>query len=77
MSNFKIRNDAYLFLMENYENSENSCTFRDFVEMESESDPSFFRWLFDEVGNEKLSDFENPDPQQFEDFLDDFCVDAM
>lgn len=45
-------------LTENYnnyiENGDDNITLREYVECEAESDPNFFRWLFDDDG---LGDF--------------------
>ena len=41
-------------------------TFADWVFTESENDPAFFRWLFE---NPDLGDFECPDKAEFECFM--------
>lgn len=64
-----IKNADYKrqILRENYDSVEQSMSFREWVDLTSENDPSFFRWLF-EVDN--LSDFECPSREDFENFLD-------
>ena len=69
----KIRINAYLVLKENYEQTDHQETFREWVETTASNDPNFFRWLFDEVGNENLQDFECPDENMYRIFLDEFC----
>lgn len=40
-------------LEENYNNSDSEMTFSEYVRRESENDPNFFSWLYDETsGNE-------------------------
>lgn len=43
---------------------------RNYVVCESESDPGFFRWFFQ---NNNLEDFDNPDKEAFEQWLNDNC----
>ena len=62
-----MRTNAIQFLSENFKNDNGDYNFREFVIMTSQSDPGFFRWLFN---NENLGDFECADEQAFSDFLD-------
>ena len=43
---------------------------RNYAKMESESDPNFFRWFFED---NDLEDFQNPDKEAFEKWLEDNC----
>lgn len=55
----KNKNYKVQVLTENYsnyiENSDDNITLREYVEREAESDPNFFRWLFDDG---ELGDFD-------------------
>lgn len=58
-------------LRENYDEYVKNCprspeSFGEWVELESESDPGFFRWLYDD---ECLKDFDCPDKEKFNEFL--------
>lgn len=67
---FEIRENAEQVLRENFSaNTDDEVTLSEYVKNESESDPNFFRWLFNEVGNDRLSDFQCPDRAKFESFL--------
>lgn len=44
----KIRSNARQILEEQYKSSLSDCTLREYVLTESENDPNFFRWLFNE-----------------------------
>jgi hypothetical protein len=46
--NTTIRTNAIRILEENYEQTEQNETLREYVERSADSDPGFFRWLFDE-----------------------------
>ena len=60
--NYKIQ-----ILQEQYAQDESNVTFSEFVKLTSESDPGFFRWLFDD---DELSDFdEGSHTEEWEDFL--------
>lgn len=66
-----MRTNATQILKENYQEYVNACPetpvdFAAWIELESESDPDFFRFLFN---NENLNDFECPDRAAFEEFL--------
>ena len=53
----KNRNYKIQVLTENYKNSlaaRETCEFAEWVKLESQSDPNFFRWLFED---ENLQDF--------------------
>lgn len=66
-----IRSNAEQVLRENY----NSCndpetSFREYVDCTSQSDPGFFRWLFDEEFNSDFdSDLTEEQNEMFQDFL--------
>lgn len=48
------------------DNEKYGVTFAEWVNTESENDPAFFRWLFD---NPDLGDFECPDEAAFKCFM--------
>ena len=50
----KIRSNAEQVLRENYLKNEGDETFVEWVIMEKDSDPGFFRWFFDD---EDMGDF--------------------
>lgn len=66
-----IRSNAEQVLMSNYnEYSDKSQSFRDFVELTSQSDPSFFSWLFEEELNEDFdASLSSEDKEEFQNFL--------
>lgn len=47
-------------------NTDNVCSICEYIRYESENDPGFFRWLFED---ENLSDFECPNEDEFKEFL--------
>ena len=51
----------------NCESADDWMSFRDYVKRESENDPGFFRWLYD---NDELGDYENPDEEAFAKYLE-------
>ena len=54
-------------LQEEYAQDVSNISFKEFVKLSSESDPGFFRWLFDD---DELSDFdEGSHTEEWEDFL--------
>ena len=50
----KNRDYKIQVLTENYNNSRETCEFAEWVKLEAQSDPNFFRWLFED---ENLQDF--------------------
>lgn len=58
-------------LKEQYAQDESNTSFFEFVKLTSESDPGFFRWLFDD---DDLSDF---DEGEHSDEWDEFLADLM
>lgn len=58
-------------LIENYGSSTEELSLKEYVKIESENDPNFFMWLFDE--NEAWEDFQCPEEAQeaWEEFLND------
>lgn len=68
-----IRQDAKQLLREQYETYIDSSTtsFREYVEMCAEEDPSFFRWLFgeDNIQNDYDIDLTDKHRELFEDFI--------
>ena len=54
-------------LTENYNNSGETCEFAEWVKLESQSDPNFFRWLFED---ENLQDFS---AGEYEEEFVEFC----
>ena len=52
-------------LEENYRASESEMSFREYVEAESNNDPNFFAWLFDEAFEEDF-DMSLSDDQRVE-----------
>lgn len=58
-------------LKENYEEYVKACpvaavSFPEWVELESESDPGFFRWLYNDWN---LGDFDCPNRKEFNNFI--------
>lgn len=66
-----IRSNAEQVLRENYNlYCDKSQTFREYVDCESQSDPGFFRWLFDEeFKNDFDSDLTEEQKDLFQIFL--------
>lgn len=67
-----MRTYAIQILKECYQEYVNACPetpvdFAEWIELDSESDPGFFRFLFN---NDNLGDFECPDRAAFEEFLE-------
>lgn len=67
---FKIISNAEQVLRENYEAAETDITLREYVDIDSDSDPGFFRWLFDDsdIGNFGVN-LTREQKEMFEDFL--------
>lgn len=63
-----INPGAFLVLSENAKKSRTNIRY--YVECESQSDPSFFRWFFQDLD---LEDFQNPDQESLKKWLDDNC----
>ena len=51
----KIRTNAFNLLEENYNSTDQSISLKEWVELEMESDPSFYTWLFPAAEN--INDF--------------------
>jgi len=49
-----IRTNAQQVISENFKQVENSTTIANYAELEAQSDPGFYRWLFND---ENISDF--------------------
>lgn len=65
-----IRSNAKEILRSNYnEYSDKSESFRDYVELSSQSDPSFFSWLFEEQLEEFDASLSSEHREAFENFL--------
>ena len=68
-----IRQDAIQLLREQYETYIDSSTtsFKEYVEMCAEEDPSFFRWLFgeDDIQNDYDIDLTDEHRELFEGFV--------
>ena len=68
-----MRTNAIQILTENWNEYNFICdmkstiSLRHYVECEADSDPNFFRWLFD---NPELGDFECQDESEWQEFLD-------
>lgn len=64
------------YLVENYQNyidnGEDTISLREYTELESESDPNFFRWLFDD---DELGDFDSgmseEQQEEYREFLEE------
>lgn len=57
-------------LKENYKNSGSDLTLKEYVEMEAEFDPNFFRWLFDEdFDNDFNSSLSADQKEEYQNFL--------
>ncbi|MDO5525667.1 MAG: hypothetical protein Q4F85_06280 [Prevotella sp.] len=66
----KIKNNAEQVIREHYEEVEGEITLREYVECESQSDPDFFRWLFDDRDIEDFGiNITSEQTEMFEDFL--------
>ena len=69
-----IRQDAKQLLREQYETyiDFSTTSFKEYVEMCAEEDPSFFRWLFGEndIQNDYDIDLTNEHRELFGDFID-------
>lgn len=64
-----IRTNAEQVLRENFENT-TDMTFAEYVSSESNSDPNFFRWLFnEEFENDFDSDLTDEQKETFNNFL--------
>ena len=62
-----MKEDKIRVLKENYKNEESDISFVEFVKLCSESDPGFFRWLFDD---DDLEDCDEGDhAEEWEQFL--------
>ena len=59
---FKIQ-----ILEENLKESGENISLKEYTDLSSQSEPGFFRWLFDTEG----PDFECPDKEEYENFLDE------
>lgn len=46
----QIRSNAVQILIESYREVEGCITLREYVELSADSEPGFFRWLFDDDG---------------------------
>lgn len=67
---FKIKSNAEQILREYYEEVEGYITFREYVEFESDSDPGFFAWLFDDSDIDDFGkNLTSEQKEMFEDFL--------
>lgn len=69
----KIQSVAYQALREDYNMyCEPETPFREYVECNSQSDPNFFRWLFNEsFDNDFDSDLTQEHREAFQNFLDE------
>lgn len=62
-----MKDNKIRVLRENYKNEESDISFVEYVKLCSESDPGFFRWLFDD---DDLEDFDECDhAEEWEQFL--------
>lgn len=65
-----MRTNAEQILRENF-NEVEGCTFREYVEACAESDPNFFRWLFnEEFDNDFDSDLSDEQREEYNDFIE-------
>lgn len=64
-----IKENKIAVLRENFAQNEGPEKFGEWVRLESQSDPNFFRWLFD---NDQLPDFDSGD---YEDEFETLCED--
>ncbi|WP_281799888.1 hypothetical protein [Segatella maculosa] len=70
----KYTDDKKLILMENFNKykingGEEPTTFKEYVMRESENDPNFFGWLFDDGHIEGDYDLTDEQKQEFDDFI--------
>ena len=71
----KYTDDKKLILMENFNKykingGEEPTTFKEYVMRESENDPNFFGWLFDNGDIESYADLADEQKQEYKNFLD-------
>lgn len=71
----KYTDDKKLILMENFNKykingGEEPTTFKEYVMRESENDPNFFGWLFDNGDIESYADLADEQKQEYKEFLD-------
>ena len=70
----KYTDDKKLILMENFNKckingGEEPTTFKEYVMRESENDPNFLDWLFDDFNIEGYYDLTDEQKQEFDDFI--------
>lgn len=63
-----MRTNAEQILRENFKNVEGGISFAEYVKLESESDPNFFSWFFDESIDDAF-DLSQDQEEEFESFL--------
>ena len=57
-------------LRENYKSSESEMSFAEYVKRESENDPNFFRWFFDEdLAEDFDASLSDEQREEFDDFV--------
>lgn len=54
-------------LSENFRNGDSELSFSEWVQIESDNDPGFFRWLFE---IDSIGDFDCPNKESFDKFLE-------
>ena len=54
-------------LAENFRNGDSELSFSEWVQIESDNDPGFFRWLFE---IDSIGDFDCPNKESFDKFLE-------
>lgn len=63
------------YLAENYQNyidnGEDTISLREYTELEAESDPGFFGWLFDDGYIEDYDGLSEEQKEQYKDFLEE------
>lgn len=65
-----IRTNAIQILEENLREAESNKSLREYTESCAESDPNFFRWLFDEeFENDFDSSLSSHQEEEYQDFL--------
>nr|DAN74253.1 MAG TPA: hypothetical protein [Caudoviricetes sp.] len=72
MNMIKNKENKKQVLVENFSayNGEEPATLKGYVERESENDPNFFGWLFDDGNIESYSDLTDEQRQRYKEFLD-------
>lgn len=73
MATIRIRSNAEQLLRDSYRQGKHEISFMEWLELESEGDPDFWRWLFDDGDLDGEYTLTDEHKELYKEFLENLC----